>query len=307
MRCCIFAALAHLVYALYFPPVQLWHCGSPSTQRWALNSTGAPPASFRVALSPTQVWDLSGPSNKSGTLIHIFHPYPNAAQFWELQNATGGGVLLASAAYARGMCASAAAAYAGAQLTLQPCRDAPAATSAFDFDAATGALALFSDPSLCVDAGSAANCSTPPTSGFPFCNPALGPDERAADLSARASVAELAAFLGNSNSGIPSLGVPRVGYGEALHGLLRNCLQTPFANSTGCPTSFPHLLLLSGTFNRSLWRKVAAAIADEGRAYFNLANRTSHLISWAPDINPFRVRAPPARARARPATALAAP
>ena len=99
-------------------------------------------------------------------------------------------------------------------------------------------------------------------------------------------MAELAAFLGNSNNGIPSLGVPRVGYGEALHGLLRNCLQTPLANSTGCPTSFPHLLLLSGTFNRTLWRKVAAAIADEGRAYFNLANRTSHLIPGRPTSTP---------------------
>ena len=108
-----------LVAALDMPPVQLWHCGSPSTQRWTLNASGVPPgSSFRVALSPTQVWDLSGPSNKSGTLIHIFHPYNNPAQYWKLENVTGGGVRLASAAYARGMCAVASASYAGAQLTM---------------------------------------------------------------------------------------------------------------------------------------------------------------------------------------------
>jgi hypothetical protein len=109
-----------LVAALDMPPVQLWHCGSPSTQHWTLNASGAvPPGSgFRVALSPTQVWDLSGPSNKTGTLIHLFHPYSNQAQFFKLENVTAGGVQIASAGYARGMCAVASASYAGAQLTM---------------------------------------------------------------------------------------------------------------------------------------------------------------------------------------------
>ena len=170
----------------------------------------------------------------------------------------------------------AVAAVAGMPLTLQSC----SLNTSFLLDNSTGAFHLQQDPTLCIDAGAVANCSLPPTSGFPFCNPALAPAERAQDLSERMSVGELASFLGNENYGVPRLGVPRVGYGEALHGLLRNCVETPVSNSTGCPTSFPHLLLLGGTFNRSLWHSVAAAISDEARAYFNLVNRTSHLVSW---------------------------
>ena len=265
-------------------PVQLWACGSAASQTWTLNGTGAdarillntPPA----ANPNYTVWDLSGPSNKTGTVIHLFSPYKNPAQFWAFDAAAG---QIQSAGYARGQCAVAEYAAAGAQLQLAPCKGAPNGTSTFTFSA--GVFRLASDPTLCIDAGSFASCALPPTSSYPLCDQRLPPEARAQDLSGRMSVAELSSFLSNQNRGVPSLGVPRIGYGEALHGLLRPCMATPVTNSTGCPTSFPHLLLLSGTFNRSLWHSVAQAIADEGRAYFNLANRTSHLVSWAPDIN----------------------
>lgn len=276
--------------AVQFTNVQLWKCSaSPATQTWLLNSSGLPAGEARITLpaapGPFRVWDLNGPANASGTLIHLYSVSPqNAAQRWHYDAAAGS---ISSPTFARDMCAAAQYPVAGASLVIERCSAADP-KQAFSFDAATGTLALRADPTLCVDAGSFANCSTPPTSGFPFCDPAQPPLARAADLSARMATEELAFFLGNQNDGVPSLGVPRIGYGEALHGLLRNCLATPALNSTGCPTSFPHLLLLSGTFNRSLWHSVAAAIADEGRAYFNLANRSSHLVSWAPDINPFR-------------------
>lgn len=56
--------------------------------------------------------------------------------------------------------------------------------------------------------------------------------------------------------------------------------------STGCPTSFPHATLLGSTFNRSLWHSISSTISDEGRALHN--SNGYALITWAPDINPFR-------------------
>ena len=276
-----------------FTNVQLWKCLPTSpTQSWVLNTTGLPAGSSRIALShPTStysVWDLNGPSNKSGTAIHLVYAYPNPAQSWHFSNTSG---LISSPTYAKGMCATALYPVGGAPLALERCDGSGASSSslqAFAYDPGTGAFHLQADPTLCIDAGSFTNCSMPPTSTFPFCDTSATPEARAADLAGRMETSELAYFLGNGNAGVPSLGVPKLGYGEALHGLLKGCLPTPVANSTGCPTSFPHLLLLSGTLNRTLWHSIAHAIGDEGRAYFNLANRSSHLISWAPDINAFR-------------------
>ena len=94
-------------------------------------------------------------------------------------------------------------------------------------------------------------------------------------VAGRLTVPELAQFLSNQNAGVPRLGVPRLGYGEALHGYVSNCIPNPAPGTTGCPTSFPHALLMSGAFNRSLWRAVAGIISTEGRAIFNAVNRTS--------------------------------
>ena len=85
--------------------------------------------------------------------------------------------------------------------------------------------------------------------------------------------------LMNGNSGVPRLGVPRIGFGESLHGYLQNCLPTRSTDST---KGFPHALLLSGTFNRALWN---AIIGEEGRATFRVRNRTTHLMTWALGIN----------------------
>jgi beta-D-xylosidase 4 len=185
------------------------------------------------------------------------------------------------------MCAVPRGAFAGAPLVLAPCGSS--ALEAFTHDAAAGTFALAASPSLCIDAGTAAgSCADAPTSAFPFCDPALDARARAADLAGRLTADEAASLVSNENFGVPRFGIARVGYGEALHGYLRECVATPVPGSTGCPTSFPHLHLLGGSFNRTLWHAVAAAIADEARAYFNLVNRSSHLVSWAPDINPFR-------------------
>lgn len=96
----------------------------------------------------------------------------------------------------------------------------------------------------------------------------------------RLTVAELAQFLSNENAGVPRLGVPKLSYGEALHGYVHGCISNPAPGTTGCPTSFPHALLMGGAFNRSLWRAVAGIISTEGRAVFNAVNRTSREPMW---------------------------
>ena len=54
-------------------------------------------------------------------------------------------------------------------------------------------------------------------------------------------------LLSNSNGGMPHLGVPPIQFSECLHGTNSGC-GAPYTDpdtgytSTGCPTSFPHLL-----------------------------------------------------------------
>ena len=43
-------------------------------------------------------------------------------------------------------------------------------------------------------------------------------------------------------------------------------------------------LLFAVLYLALLWARPLIT-PDEARAYFNLANRSSHLVSWAPDIN----------------------
>ena len=74
-----------------------------------------------------------------------------------------------------------------------------------------------------------------------------------------------------------------------MHGLRCGCGDT-YKNNTGCPTSFPHALLLGATFNRSLWKAVATAISTEVRAFANTATARTEvaLFRHTPDINLFR-------------------
>lgn len=135
------------------------------------------------------------------------------------------------------------------------------------------------------------NCSAAPFASYQYCNASLSTDERVADLVARLMPADFAGLLSNGDIGIPRLGVPAIGYSECLHGTLAECGQ-PYTSpdgsftSTGCPTSFPHLLMLAGSFNRSLWAAVASAISDENRGLW--AQGLTGDIHWSPNINPAR-------------------
>ncbi|KAJ0970111.1 hypothetical protein J5N97_022988 [Dioscorea zingiberensis] len=85
----------------------------------------------------------------------------------------------------------------------------------------------------------------------------------------------------------PHLGLPPYQWwSESLHGIAINGPGVSFNGSVHSATSFPQVLLSAAAFNRTLWRTVAAAIAVEARAMYNL--HQAGLTFWAPNINVFR-------------------
>lgn len=89
--------------------------------------------------------------------------------------------------------------------------------------------------------------------------------------------------LGKSDA-ITQLGLPTMWMfsGEAQHGLVRGCM-----NGTVCPTSFPSLVGIGATGNKSLFTAIGDAISDEARAWFNIlgVTKNANLCVWAPNIN----------------------
>lgn len=74
----------------------------------------------------------------------------------------------------------------------------------FTYDNSSGVVSIpAADGSgpLCVDAGSFANCSMTPYSGYPYCNSSLPAATRAADLASRLNVADYANLLYRENQG----------------------------------------------------------------------------------------------------------
>lgn len=62
---------------------------------------------------------------------------------------------------------------------------------------------------------------------------------------------------------------------EMVHGLSANCIVDA-SNTTRCPTILPSPVHLGATFNKSLYRAVAAMASDEQRAYANHAGSTNN-------------------------------
>ena len=148
-------------------------------------------------------------------------------------------------------------------------------------------IAAAYNSSLCIGIGYV-NCTISPFNTYPYCNQQLPVDDRVDDLISRMNLYEKVSNLPSSNPGVPRLGVPPNRFGEALHGVLGGCSAILYNNNTGCPTSFPHALLMAASFNRSLWKHVGRAISTEARAFDNLHQGSQALFRWAPDINLFR-------------------
>jgi beta-glucosidase len=119
----------------------------------------------------------------------------------------------------------------------------------------------------------------------PYLDPARPPEERAADLVARLTLAEKVAQTMTDAPAIPRLGVPAYGWwNEALHGVAR----------AGSATVFPQAIGLAATFDERLMYRVGEAISSEARAKYNEAQRrgergTYHgLTFFSPNLNIFR-------------------
>jgi beta-glucosidase len=122
------------------------------------------------------------------------------------------------------------------------------------------------------------------TSSFPYMNPKLSPEERAADLVHRMTLQEKASQLVNQARAIPRLGVPAYDWwSEALHGVA--------VNGT---TEFPEPIGLAATFDAPRIHEMATDIGIEGRVVHAQAVRNGTfpffhgLDFWAPNVNIFR-------------------
>ena len=109
-----------------------------------------------------------------------------------------------------------------------------------------GPLRPANNASLCLTSGApvpSASCASAALSALPFCNASLPPSVRARDLVSRMSTFELKRNSVSNPSGIPRLGVPRFGMGEALHGVVTNCGE-PFEGNSECTPNPRRALLL---------------------------------------------------------------
>lgn len=103
--------------------------------------------------------------------------------------------------------------------------------------------------------------------------------ERAADLVAHMTLEEKVSQLGNLGAAIPRLGISFYNYwSEASHGFFG-----PFKYRPMDVTSFPVCLAMSQSWDRDKIKRVAEAISDECRSYYNEDGDELHM--WCPTVN----------------------
>lgn len=118
-----------------------------------------------------------------------------------------------------------------------------------------------------------------------YLDPALPPEQRAADLVHRLTVEEKASQLVNHSRAIPRLNIPVYDWwSEALHGVAVKGV-----------TAFPEPVGLASTFDTPLIHAMGEVIGTEGRIIHNQAVREGKgtlffhgLDFWAPNLNIFR-------------------
>ena len=120
---------------------------------------------------------------------------------------------------------------------------------------------------------------------YPFQNPSLTPDERAADLVSRLTLDEKVAQMQHAAPAIERLGVPEYNWwNECLHGVARS----------GLATVFPQAIGMAAMWDDEAMFSIADIISDEARAkYHDYAARGKRgmnqgLTYWTPNINIFR-------------------
>ncbi len=121
---------------------------------------------------------------------------------------------------------------------------------------------------------------------YPFQNPKLSSESRAADLVSRLTLQEKAALMCDESPAIPRLGIKKFNWwSEALHGMR-------YAHNV---TVLPQSIGLAASFDEKLVFDAFTAISDEFRAKYHEAGRTGQenskfmsLSAWSPNINIFR-------------------
>jgi beta-glucosidase len=122
------------------------------------------------------------------------------------------------------------------------------------------------------------------TAKLPYMNPSLPPEQRAADLVHRMTLAEKATQMQNSSAAVPRLNVPAYQWwSEALHGVINQGV-----------TEYPEPIGLAATFNVPGIHAMAIQIGIEGRIKHVQNVREGHtgimggLDFWSPNLNIFR-------------------
>jgi len=120
---------------------------------------------------------------------------------------------------------------------------------------------------------------------FPYQNPALPAEERAADLAGRLSLEQKVSLMLYESPAIPEFGIHKYNWwNEALHGCARSGLATVFPQAIGMAASWDKVLL----------EKVFGIASTEQRIKFNQARAKDDvtiyhgLTVWTPNINIFR-------------------
>ena len=170
---------------------------------------------------------------------------------------------------------------------------------------------IFGTRPVCLAVDAEPTCESLSAAGAaPWCDASLDPSVRAKALIAKMTLDEKASNMDSHNFGVPRLGVPPNIFSEALHGMCSGCgqrVQMDGYMSTGCPTSFPQVISMGASWNRSLWTAIGTAVSDEVRGLYSQGGTMkggweSALFLWAPNINPFRDRAHTSTADPQPAS-----
>lgn len=273
---------------------QLWPCTESSIrQTWNIIADNPPHDNIQLGGNYSVPYtgltlNILGFSNATGGTINVWSSVLNIAQQFTYDRTTGY-VRSEMNSLCIGTMNSSGVLPSGTLIVQVPCADVD--TVKWIYNDTNGLFQWVKDPSLCLDAGTSVSCNDYPFSTYPYCNSSLLFSDRVNDLLTRLEPVEAAAMLSASNNGVPRLGVPKLSFGEALHGVLVGC-GAAYTNtstgytSTGCPTSFPTGLALGSTFNRTLWGMIGTVIGKEGRALYN--QNIGQSIYFTPDINPYR-------------------
>ena len=104
----------------------------------------------------------------------------------------------------------------------------------------------------------------------------------AAALVANLTLDEKAGLFVNQQAAVPRVDLPAYNWwSEALHGVARD----------GVATSFPQIIGVAASLNRSLWSAIGEATSTEARGLNNNRSRGGlyqGLTMWSPNVNIFR-------------------